>query len=103
MNTIVCDAIRTRRLLRFIYEGYERVVEPHAYGVNTAGREAVSAWLAGGWSASATEPGWRMYLVDQMRDVAALAEGFDGARTGYNPNDTHYVRVYCQIEEAAAS
>jgi hypothetical protein len=47
----------------------------------------VSAWLAGGWSASATEPGWRMFLVDGMRDVAALAEGFGGARAGYNPDD----------------
>ena len=29
MNALVCDAIRSRRLLRFIYEGYERIVEPH--------------------------------------------------------------------------
>ena len=98
MNVIICDAIRARRLLRFVYEGYERVVEPHAYGVNTAGHEALSAWLAAGWSASATEPGWRMFLVDQMRDVAALAEPFPAARPGYNPDDPHFVRLHCRIE-----
>jgi hypothetical protein len=99
MNITVCDAIRARRLLRFVYDGYERVVEPHAYGVNTAGHEAVSAWLAGGWSTSATEPGWRMYLIDGMRDVAALAQGFEGPRQGFNPDDPHFVRLFCQIEE----
>ena len=99
MNITVCDAIRARRLLRFVYDGYERVVEPHVYGVNTQGHEAVSAWLAGGWSATATDPGWRMYLLDQMRDVAALAQGFDGPRAGYNPDDTHFVRIHCQLHE----
>lgn len=97
MNVIVCDAIRARRLLRFVYDGYERVVEPHAYGVNTAGHEAVSAWLVGGWSASAPEPGWRTFLVDGMRDVAALAERFDGPRAGYDPDDPRLVRVHCRL------
>ncbi len=97
MNVTICDAIRARRLLRFVYEGYERVVEPHIYGVNTAGNEALSGWLVGGWSSSATEPGWRMFLVEAMRDVAALAEPFTGGREVYNQNDPHYVRVYCQI------
>ena len=46
MNVVVCDAIRARRLLRFVYDGYERVVEPHLYGVNTAGHETLSGWLA---------------------------------------------------------
>ena len=73
MNIVICDAIRARRQLRFVYDGYERIVEPHAYGVNTAGHEAVSGWLAGGWSASEPEPGWRMFLVERMHDVAALS------------------------------
>jgi hypothetical protein len=98
MNVTICDAIRARRLLRFVYEGYERVVEPHYYGVNTAGHESVSGWLVGGWSASETEPGWRMFLVEGMRDVAASAEAFDGPREGYNADDPHYVRVYCQLD-----
>jgi hypothetical protein len=103
MNVIICDAIRARRLLRFVYDGYERLVEPHTYGVNTAGHEAVSGRLVGGWSASEPEPGWRMYLVDQMRDVAALAEPFEGPHAGYNADDPHFVRVYCQVEPAPAT
>ena len=36
MNILICDAIRTRSLLRFVYDGYERVVEPHLYAINSA-------------------------------------------------------------------
>jgi hypothetical protein len=97
MNVVICDAIRARRLLRFFYDGYERVVEPHVYGMNAAGREALSAWLVGGWSKSDPEPGWRMYLLGEMRDVAALAEGFEGARPGYNPEDSRMAEVYCRL------
>ena len=101
MNVVICDAIRARRLLRFVYDGYERVVEPHLYGVNSAGHEAIRAYLVRGWSASETSPGWRMYLIDRMHDVAALAESFDGPRGEYNPDDSQMVRVYCRIEGEA--
>jgi hypothetical protein len=101
MNIIVCDAIRTRRLLRFVYDGYERVIEPHAYGVNSAGHEAVSGWLTAGWSASTPEPGWRMYLLEQMHDVAALAEPFDDVRPVFKEGDPHFVRIYCQVARDA--
>jgi hypothetical protein len=97
MNIVICDAIRARHLLRFVYEGYERVIQPHVYGINSAGHEAVSGWLVAGWSASETTPGWRMYLVEQMRDVAALSESFDGPVEGYKGDDPHYDQIHCQI------
>ena len=87
MNDLLCDAIRARRLLRFIYEGYERVVEPHLYGINSANHEMLSAWLIGGWSRTETEPGWRNYLVREMFDVHVLAEPCTGTRREYNPTD----------------
>ena len=102
MNVVICDAIRARRLLRFVYDGYERVVEPHLYGVNTAGHEALSGWLVSGWSSSDPEPGWRTYLVDQMHDVAALAEPFRVTREGYNPDDSRMTRVFCRLEGESA-
>ena len=100
MNLVICDAIRARRLLRFVYEGYERVVEPHLYGVNSAGHEALSGYLVRGWSASETAPGWRTYLVDQMRDTAALADPFTGTREGYNPDDSRMIRIHCRLDGA---
>jgi hypothetical protein len=98
MNTLICDAIGARRLIRFIYDGYERVAEPHLYGVSTANHEVVSAYLVGGWSASEGAPGWRKYLVHEMHDIHALAESFAAPRPGYNPEDRQMRQVFCRLE-----
>ena len=98
MNLLVCDAIRVRRLLRFIYEGYERIVEPHLYGINTANHEMLSGYLIAGWSASEGSPGWRSYLVREMHDIHVLAEPFRGPRPGYNPDDRRMRQIFCRLE-----
>ena len=98
MNVLICNAIWARRLIRFIYEGYERIVEPHIHGINTANHEALSAYLVGGWSASSPEPGWRNYLVREMHDIHVLATPFPGPRPGYNPEDPAIRQVYCRLE-----
>lgn len=100
MNQIICDAIRSRRRLRFIYDGYERIVEPHVYGINTASHEAVRCWLVAGWSESEASPGWRTYLVREMHDVQALAQGFEAPRAGYAADDRQMRQVYCRLEAA---
>ena len=102
MHGIICDAIRARRLIHFIYEGYERIVEPHVHGINSANHEMLSGWLVGGWSESRPEPGWRNYLVRDMHDVHALADTFEGPRPKYNPFDPHVRQVFCRIEQAGA-
>ena len=101
MNTLICDAIRARRLIRFVYDGYERVTEPHIYGISTADREVLSAYLVGGWSASEGAPGWRKYLVRDMHDIHVLAESFAGPREGYNPEDRQVRQIFCRLETAA--
>ncbi|HEU4700582.1 MAG TPA: tetratricopeptide repeat protein [Gemmatimonadales bacterium] len=102
MNELVCDAIAARRRLRFVYEGYERIVEPHLYGINTANHEALSAWLVAGWTASTPEPGWRNYLVAEMADVHVLATPFEGPRPGYNPDDPGFRQIFCRLAGALA-
>jgi hypothetical protein len=99
MNTLICQAIRSRRLLMFGYGDAVRVVEPHLYGMNTAGNEALSAWLRPGLSRADPEGGWRMYLAEDLRRMQALPEIFRGPREGYNPNDPHFTEVFCRLEK----
>ena len=98
MDPLICQAIRDRRLLMFGYGESVRVVEPHLYGVNTAGNEALSAWLLPGYSRVDPEGGWRTYLVSEMREVQALDELFPGPRPRYNPDDARIERVLCRLE-----
>jgi len=102
MRDMICDAIAAKRLLVFEYEGYERVVEPHLCGHNTAGHDALLAWFVRGYSESAAEPGWRTYLLSQMRSIRLLEESFERARRGYTPTDGSMPLVYCQVPRGAA-
>lgn len=96
----ICEAIRTRRLLMFAYGGLVRVAEPHTFGVNTAGNEALSAWLRPGHSRSSPNGGWRMYLTDGISALQMLDEPFAGPREGYNPDDPHFDAVHCALAAA---
>lgn len=97
MNGTICEAIRTRRLLIFEYADLMRVVEPHLYGVNSAGHEALTAWLRPGNSRVDPGGGWRNYLVADMHHVQLLDESFESPRPGYNAHDPRPVRVYCAL------
>jgi hypothetical protein len=97
MNIVLCDAIRERRLVRFVYAGYERVVEPYTYGTARSGRELLMGWLVRGWSSSDPTPGWRTFHVDEMHDVAATAEAFFGSHAGYHGGDRRFEQVYCEV------
>ncbi len=44
MNAELIQAVFERRVVVFLYGGLLRTVEPHAYGVSTAGHEVLSAY-----------------------------------------------------------
>ena len=100
MKHEICAAVSGRRLLMFGYGDAIRVVEPHIFGRNTAGHDALSAWLRAGQSRTDPEGGWRMYLADALQGVQALPESFPSPREGYNPDDSHFTEIYCRLEAA---
>lgn len=97
MNLLIARAIEERRLLMFAYGDRMRIVEPHIYGMNTAGHEALSAWMRAGLSRSDPAGGWRMFRADDLREVQLLPETFEGPREGYNPDDRSFVRVFRRL------
>jgi predicted DNA-binding transcriptional regulator YafY len=83
---IICDAIQQKRLVQFWYDGGNRTVEPHMIATNEAGHRALSAWFVSGHSNSGERPGWREFLLSEIRNAAALNENFAGPRPGYKPD-----------------
>lgn len=88
-QTALCNAIRSRHVVRFYYAGTEepgyRTVEPHMVAYNQADHLALSAWYLSGASESQGGPGWREYLLSDISQVTELGEQFAGPRPGYNP------------------
>ena len=95
---VICEAIRAKRLLIFGYWDSVRVVEPHLYGVSTAGHEVVSAWLRPGQSRADPKGGWRRFRVDWMRNIEAVPDHFPGPRPGYHPEGERVTEVFCRLD-----
>lgn len=43
MNNQIIEAIENRNVIQFYYENELRVVEPHCYGMTTAGNEGLKS------------------------------------------------------------
>jgi len=93
----ICDAVNNLNLLSFSYEGYSRLVEPHTYGIDTKGNEALRAYQISGGSESGEYSGWKLFRLDRMNSPTVSAEKFSGPRPGYKRGDKAFPTIYCQL------
>jgi hypothetical protein len=97
MHPTIIEAIKQRRVLSVSYDGLPRKVEPHIYGINSAGHEALSCYQVEGGSASGNPEGWKMLLVSKL-DKAILTELTFTPRTSPSPwADKPMRQVYAQV------
>jgi hypothetical protein len=94
-------AIAERSLVMFEYADLIRVVEPHRYGINSAGHRMLSGWLRAGYSRSDPSGGWRNYLLRDISAFQRLAAPFAGARPGFAPHDPRMREVYAELPAPA--
>ncbi len=97
MNQTIVTAIKEKRLLSFTYDGYARVVEPHCYGITTAGNEAIRCYQVRGGSSSGKVPDWRMMTIDSIRGLTLTQETFSLPRTGYKRGDRGMSTIFCEL------
>lgn len=97
----ICAAITRRSLVMFEYGDLIRVVEPHRFGVNSAGHPMLSGWLRAGYSRSDPAGGWRNYLLDEISAFQLLDAPFAGTRAGYAAHDARMREVFCQLTPTA--
>jgi hypothetical protein len=94
---VICDAIRLRHVVRFLYHGGERAVEPYVYGRDADGRELLRAYQLRGASRSGETAGWKTFHIEDMTSVAVTFEAFP-RRDGYDPSDKIIVFTNCRVE-----
>lgn len=96
MQQNIIDAIRNQKVLNFHYDGELRIVEPHCYGITTAGNEGLRAYQTGGYSSSG-KFGWKMYDLQKAHDIKVNDEQFDGPRSGYQSGDKGMSKIYAEL------
>src|SRR5205807_10153600 len=79
VHKLILQAIDEVRLLRFVFGGQKRIVEPHDYGIQK-GLIRLLAYQTGGQSNTGRLPAWRLMEVAKMSEIEMLDETFSGSR-----------------------
>ena len=91
------EAARTGRCLEIYYDGYTRIVEVHACGYASDGREIMRVWQVRGGSDGAEAIGWKLLRLDEVRGFVVRDEASYGPRGGYKRGDPAMDRIYFQL------
>ena len=75
----IIKAILERGILSFEYDGFERICEPHVFGV-TNKKNQVLCYQFGGGSRRGGIPQWRRFDISGISTLARTGEIFDGPR-----------------------
>lgn len=79
MQDEIVQAIVTKRLVSFGYQGHQRVIEPHVIGVK-GGVTQVLGYQVGGTSKSGGLPQWRRFDLPLIQAMKMTGESFPGPR-----------------------
>lgn len=96
-NPLLAQAIAERKLLELQYDGFVRLVGPHAYGVDANGVEKLRCWQVSGGSDSGERSGWKLFMVGRMRSTTMCEGQFSSVRPGYKRQDPTMLRIYAQL------
>ena len=97
MHHAITEAIKQRRVVSVFYDGHDRLVEPHVYGINSTGHEAVSCYQIGVSSRSGKPEGWKELWISKLGAVT-LTERTFSPRTSPSPwGDKPMRQVFAQV------
>jgi len=99
LHDLLYGAIQNKRLIRFVYQNKERIVEPHDYGIQKGIARLLSWQIAG--QSSGRLPGWRWFDVRGMREVEVLDKTFPGNRDVAGSHH-RWDQVFIRVEPASA-
>lgn len=97
LNEVICEAIKSRKIISFIYEGGGRYVEPYCYGILKNGNEALRGYQIKGYSSSGKIFGWKLFHISKMKGIKIENEKFTEIRPRYNPNDSAMHKIFCNV------
>jgi hypothetical protein len=70
-------AINERRKVKFIYQGKDRIVDPHIFGINSRNEEVILGWQTDGSSSKIRDlPNWRMFITRKIYDFQITNNSF---------------------------
>lgn len=97
MNSIIKIAISEKKIIKFTYNNFYRIAEPHVYGIRD-NKECLLVYQIGGNSKSGKPIGWRTVFVDKMRNIEITKDIFPGLRPSPTTNHTQCDNVIAVVK-----
>lgn len=97
MNSLICLAIKSKSLIEFEYDSGTRNIEPHCYGVSSAGNEVLRGFQVSGSSVAGEYIGWKLFSLKKISNLKISNQKFVNPRPSYNPNDHQMTTIFCHI------
>lgn len=114
---ILCPAVKGKKLIKFWYQDASdknnkpqwRTVEPHLIGLRRNKDLSKQTVQLSGWvklNASdnlddimeGKSDGWKNYKLNGITKIQLLNNVYVHTRSGYNPNDSNIVEIYCRTQ-----
>ena len=96
IHPLIARAIEELRLLRLLYKGKERIVEPHDYGIQN-GVVKLLAYQVGGVS-SGRLPAWRSLHESLISDMEILDRTFAGGRDAPSGKHQKWDQLFLRVK-----
>lgn len=98
MLQTLADAIQHKRVIEFIYDGCQRIVEPHAVGYSSQGNLLLRCYQVGGQTRSSPVPDWRLMTVAKIQNLGVVPNRhFTSPRDDYKRGDSAMATIYAQL------
>ncbi len=83
-------------MIRLLYHGKERLVEPHDHGVLNGTIQLLGYQVAG--SSSRPLPNWILMKVNEMQNLEVLEKTFGGGRPTASGKHLHWDILFIRVQ-----
>ena len=97
-DPLLWQAIERRRLIRLVYHGKQRLVEPHDHGVLNGTVQLLGYQIAG--SSSRPIPNWILMKVNEIEGLALLEKTFAGGRPTASGKHLRWDILFIRVQPA---
>jgi hypothetical protein len=98
---LIVEAIEEARMIRLIYHGKRRILEPHDHGILN-GSVQLLGWQTAG-SSSRPIPNWLLMKTDEISDLMLLDQIFPGGRSTEKGEHIQWDVLFIRVRPAAES
>jgi YD repeat-containing protein len=98
LHRLLTSAIEKHEVLRFTYDGHERLVEPQTFGMDWDDQDVLRAYQISGGCKSGQPVGLKLFAVAEIAGLRKTGQTFKGPRPEHNPNDSAMRTIYATLD-----